>query len=117
MKIFRYEDIVMEPKKFVKSLAGLLGVDPPSEVAVVTLPAKNHGQAVGIREAQMKIRQRSFISCFTSLELQAVCSRLDESLLQIFNYSDKECQAPQRFGSRLGVPQSPTCGKFPGRGK
>jgi len=112
MKIFRYEDIVVEPKKFVKSLAGLLGVDPPSEVAVVTGPAKKHGQAVRIREAQMKIRQRSFISCFTSLELQAVCSRLDESLLQIFNYSDKECQAPQLFGSRLGVPQGPTCGKF-----
>eukprot|EP00445_Apocalathium_hangoei_P010520 CAMPEP_0203885834 /NCGR_PEP_ID=MMETSP0359-20131031/29708_1 /ASSEMBLY_ACC=CAM_ASM_000338 /TAXON_ID=268821 /ORGANISM="Scrippsiella Hangoei, Strain SHTV-5" /LENGTH=34 /DNA_ID= /DNA_START= /DNA_END= /DNA_ORIENTATION= len=34
MKIFRYEDIVVEPKKLVKSLAGLLGVDPPSEVAV-----------------------------------------------------------------------------------
>lgn len=86
--VVRYEDLVLTPKEFIQQFESMMGAPAIGKTTPIEDATKGFGNSLDHDEAQLKIKDKSFLERFTEEELRSACSRFDLELMHKWFYHD-----------------------------
>jgi hypothetical protein len=86
--LIRYEDLVLNTERELNRVATAIGSPGLTHVVQQHASAKYHGQSNGRAAAIAKLRSKSYLHLYSSMERIQACTRLDKKLMHDNDYHD-----------------------------